>query len=103
VLFSALIKDSLTRRIILDYDGTFLFPSVIFEEMEKHKGELLKKTEMNTKEFELLLHILLRKVRIIPTDVLFPYKKKAYEIVKDIDPDDTLFIACALAYPQIAH
>lgn len=100
ILFSALIRDSLTRRIILEYDGVFLFPSFIFEEMEKHKGELLKKSGMNTKDFELLLYILLRKVRIVPSDVLRPYKKKAYGIVKDIDPGDTVFIACTLAYPQ---
>jgi predicted nucleic acid-binding protein len=43
ILFSALIKDSLTRRIILDYDKTFLFPEFIFEEIQKHKEELLKK------------------------------------------------------------
>jgi len=27
VLFSALIKDSTTRRIILEYDGALLFPA----------------------------------------------------------------------------
>ena len=30
----------------------------------------------------------------------FRYKNQAYELVKDIDPDDILFIACALAYPE---
>ncbi|MFH1101269.1 MAG: PIN domain-containing protein [Methanobacteriota archaeon] len=99
ILFSALIKDSLTRRLILDYEGTFLFPSYIFEEMEKHKRELLKKSKMTSKEFNSLLSYLLRKVLIVPTSSLIPYKKQAYEIVKDIDPDDVLFIACALAYP----
>ena len=68
--------------------------------MDKHKEILLKKSEMNSKDFNLLLNILLRKVMIIPTEVLSPYKKEAYKIVKDIDPDDTLFIACALAYPD---
>ena len=100
ILFSALIKDSLTRKVILDYDGTFLFPSYIFEEMEKHKEELLKKSKMTAKDFNALLSLLLRKVLIVPTDSLRPYKKQAYDIVKDIDPDDVLFIACALAYPQ---
>lgn len=100
ILFSALIKDSLTRRMILEYNGYFLFPYFIFEEMEKHKGELLKKSKMSTKDFNLLLNLLLRTVMIVPTEVLFQYRKEAYEIIKDIDPDDTLFIACALAYPD---
>jgi len=99
ILFSALIKDSLTRKMIILYPEPFLFPSVIFDEMEKHKGELLRKSKMRAKEFEALLEILLRKVQIVPIDVLHPYKKQAYDLVKDIDVDDTLIIACALAYP----
>lgn len=86
--------------MILLYTGTFLFPSFIFDEMEKHKAGLLKKSGMETKQFEILLSILLKKVQIVPTDILRPYEKKAYATVKDIDPDDTLFIACALAYPD---
>jgi predicted nucleic acid-binding protein len=100
ILFSALIKDSLTRRMILDYKGTFLFPSYIFEEMEKHKRELQIKSRMTPEEFKLLLSYLLLKVSVVPTNSLIQYKKQAYEIVKDIDPNDVLFIACALAYPQ---
>jgi len=97
ILFSALIKDSMTRRMILEYSGYFLFPYFIFEEMEKHKWELLKKSKMSAKDFNLLLNLLLRKVMIVPTEVLFQYRKEAYKIIKDIDPDDTIFIACALA------
>jgi len=100
ILFSALIKDSLTRKMIILHTEILLFPSVIFDEMEKHKGELLRKSEMNIEQFETLLEILLHNVQIIPTDILRPYKKKAYDLVKDIDPDDALIIACALAYPR---
>lgn len=99
-LFSALIKDSTTRRIILEYDGFFLFPSFIFEEMQKHKAELLKKSRMPEKDFNTLLQLILKKVAIVSNEVLVPYKKEAFEIVKDIDPDDVLFVACAIAYPH---
>jgi len=98
ILFSALIKDSITRRMILDYEDQFLFPSYIFEEMEKHKNELLTKSKMRPKDFEDLLRLLLLKVIIIPKEVLIHYKDAAYQIIKDIDPDDVTFIACALAY-----
>ena len=99
-LFSALIKDSSTRRIILEYGGFFLFPSFIFEEMQKHKVELLKKSRMPEEDFDKLLQLILMKVVIVPNEVLVPYKKEAFEIVKDIDPDDVIFVACALAYPN---
>jgi predicted nucleic acid-binding protein len=55
---------------------------------------------MNPDDFNSLISLLLRKVLIVPTDSLYPYRKQAYDIVKEIDPDDVLFIACALAYPQ---
>lgn len=99
ILFSALIKDSATRKIILEYSGFFLFPEFIFEEMEKHKDELLKKSCMDEKNFNELLQLILKKVMIVPNDALYLYKKKALEIVKQIDPDDAVFIACALIYP----
>ena len=98
VLFSAMIKDSITRRIILEYDGIFLFPSFIFQEMEKHKEELLIKSGMDIKDFNEILGIILKKVIIIPEEVLFQYRDEALEIIRDIDLDDVLFIACALAY-----
>ena len=97
-LFSALIKDSITRKIILEYASFFLFPSFIFEEMQKHKTELLKKSRMSGEDFSKLLQLILKKVVIVPNEVLIPYRKEAFEIVKNIDPDDVLFVACALEY-----
>ena len=35
----------------------------------------------------------------MPEEVLKTYKEKSIEIVKDIDLDDAVFIACALANP----
>ena len=99
-LFSALIKDSTTRQLILKYDDTFLFPSYIFEEMKKHENELYKKSGMNKKDFNTFLNLILKKVEIVPKATLYPYKKEAQELVKNIDPDDATFIACALAYPN---
>ncbi|MBS3802502.1 MAG: hypothetical protein KGY65_07125 [Candidatus Thermoplasmatota archaeon] len=85
ILFSALIKDAITRKIILNYDGFFLFLSFIFEEMENHKHELLKKSKMRKHDFNALLNILLQKVIIIPSGSLLPYKEEAVHIVKEID------------------
>lgn len=99
ILFSALIKDSITRRLILEYKGYFLFPEFIFEEMEKHKGELLTKSAMDKEDFDELLSMILQKVVIIPNERLLPYRLEALEIVKDIDINDVIFMACAIAYP----
>ena len=100
VLFSALIKNSTTRKIILEYDGLFLFPSFVFEEMRKHISELLQKSAMSTEDFNRLLKLILTKVKVVPAEMLRPHRDKALQIVKEIDHDDMLFIACALAYPE---
>ena len=100
VLFSALIKDSKTREIILKSDKFFLFPSYVFIEMQNHKGELLRKSGMGEGDFSKLLSLVVSRVLIVPNEVLLPYRKKAFELVKSIDQDDVLFVACALAYPN---
>ena len=68
--------------------------------MEKHKNELLNKSGMDESSFNGLLQLILKKVRIVPNEVTHPYREEALEIVRQIDPDDAIFIACALAYPN---
>ena len=97
VLFSALIKDSVTRELILEYDGCFLFPAFIFEEMDKHKQELMDKSGMEKDDFNSLLQLLLSRVLIIPSTRLLSFRAEAVGIVKDIYINDSIFIACALA------
>ncbi len=100
ILFSALIKDSATRQLILKYENTFLFPSYIFNELEAHKDELVVKSKMGEREFDKLLELLLKKVLIVPDEALKAYREEAIEIVKGIDKDDAVFVACALAHPE---
>ncbi|GEM_PF-2208744 len=76
VLFAALIKDSVTRRLILEYEGYFIFPMYIFEELGKHKGDIQKKSGLSKGEFDQLLNLLLRKVMIAPNELLTNTKKK---------------------------
>ena len=100
VLFSALIRDSLTRKIILEFKDKFLFPSYIFEELEEHKEEIRIKSKLEDYDFELVLSRLLERVEIVGSEKLEQYKEEAVEIAKKIDLDDSLFFACALAYPD---
>lgn len=100
ILFSALIKESTTRRLILEYESLFLFPYFIFEELHKHKVELIRKSGLNADEFNKLLQLLLQKVELVHNDVLMKCREEALTIIKGIDQDDVLFIACALAYPD---
>lgn len=98
IVFSALIKDSFTRRIIFDYPGYFIFPLYLYIEFKTHESELIGKSGLSRHEFDELFESLLRKMELIPDIELEDYIGEANEIVKDIDPDDVLFFACALAF-----
>lgn len=100
IFFAAIIKDSITRKIILYYDESFLFPSFIFDEMKFHFDELIKKSRLSKTEFLAVVSSLLKKMIIIDTQSLINYREKAMEIVKDIDKNDVIFFACALAHPE---
>jgi len=93
-----LIKDSLTRKIILEYEDRFLFPEFIFEEMEEHKVELREKCALDDTSFDALLTLILNKVTIVPNKSLTSFRDEALRLVKGIDEDDAIFVACALAY-----
>lgn len=101
ILFSALIKRSKTRRIILEYEGHFLFPSYIYYEVEKHKDEIIEKSGMKRADFDKLFGLLMKKVFVVPNDSIKPFRERAYRIAKNIDTDDAPFIACALAYEGV--
>jgi len=70
--------------------------------MERHREEIAKKSKMGEKDFEQLLSILLGKVQVVPKEALLRHKEKANEMVAKIDPDDAIFVACALEYPGSA-
>jgi predicted nucleic acid-binding protein len=100
ILFSALIKDSLTRRLILEYDGYFLCPSKTIQEFEKYYDIIIEKSELDIPKFNVVMESLFSKLTLVQDHVLFPYIPKSLALLKDIDIDDFLFIACALAYPD---
>ena len=98
VLMSAVIKDSITRKLIIGAKINILFPEQIFKELKNNEEEILKKSKLTKSEYNELLNRLLTYVKIIPTETLNPYKEKALEISKTIDINDTLFFATALAF-----
>ncbi len=46
-----------------------------------------------------MVGILVSKVEIVSHDKLSPHWEAARKIIEKIDPDDDVFIACALAHP----
>src|SRR3989344_6850908 len=94
VLFSVLIKDSFAYNLLFSGSLHLFTPEYILTELEKHKEELLKKTERTEEEFFRLLEILKRRIIIVPLEELVPYVEEAEKITPD--PDDMAYFALAL-------
>ena len=98
IFMSALIKESITREIIINSGCTFLFPEFEFEELMNHKKEILKKSKLSDFDFNILLLNLLKRVKVIGAKRIVHNKKKAFDIIGKIDEDDVQFIATALTF-----
>ena len=53
---------------------------------------------MTGKESDILLLRLLKYIRLIPLEILLPYREYAGKIIGKIDAEDTVFISTALAF-----
>ncbi|MGV8162880.1 MAG: PIN domain-containing protein [Candidatus Nanoarchaeia archaeon] len=100
IIFSSLIKNSTTRKLILKNKELFILPEFVFEELNKHKSELLLKTRIASDEFQELFQSIISDINIVPKKYSDEHMLEAIRIVKDIDMGDASFIACALLYPD---
>jgi len=94
VIFAVLIKDSFSHHLLFSGRFHLFTPEYIFTEFEKHKEEILGKTERTTEDFFRLLEILKRRITLIPLEELTDYVEEAEELTPD--PKDMVYFALAL-------
>ena len=97
ILISSLIKDSITREILLLPCMDFYLPEFALEEVEAHKVKIIKLSGLSSDEIDFFLDLLLENISIVPAQTIRPHLKEAEKIIGDIDPGDIPFIALALA------
>jgi len=94
VLFSLLIKEGKTKELFMDFSLDLYAPEFVFDELEKHRQEILEKTKRSNDEFNSVLDIFEKIVKVVPTKDLTAYAENA----KQISPDenDVSYFALAL-------
>ena len=97
IIFSALIKKSTTRNIILSDIFDLYAPEYIFSEITKHKELLLRKSKMDEGELDALLLLLQKHIHLISKEKYNEKMALAEDTLKDIDITDSPFLALALA------
>jgi DNA mismatch repair ATPase MutS len=80
IFISALIKDDLTRFLITHLRQNFLFPEFEFEEIKNHKKEILHKSGLSEREFDILFLRLMSYVKIVPSNISNVFKEKAKKL-----------------------
>lgn len=98
IFISALIKDSTTRKLITKCKEWLIIPEYFLHEVRNYEKEIISKSKLNKEEYKKLFNRLLSYIFVIPNELILPYREEAIKIVKDIDIDDALFIATALAF-----
>lgn len=97
VLIASLIKDSVTRAILLLPDFEYLLPEFALEEITRHRPKIARLSGLASEELDLLLSILLEAVFVVPMERIVPHLAAAEKLIGASDPDDVPFVALALA------
>ena len=93
IIFSALIKKSITRDIILSDLFELYAPEYIFNEITKHKELLLRKSKLDRGDFDALLLLLQKHIHLVTKDKYNEKMATAEDILGNIDITDSPFLA----------
>lgn len=94
ILFSALIKDGGTAKVMFRDELHLFAPEFLLEEFSKHEQTILKKTHREEEGFQRLINILSRRIIFIPRDEFEKFMPEARDVSPD--PDDTPYFGLAI-------
>ncbi len=94
ILFACLIKDSTTRRLVLNPTLTLFAPEFLKDELAAHIIEIKEKSGMDDEELLRMIQRVFAQVTFVPDKDLKPFLHPAGSLIAD--PKDWLYLACAL-------
>jgi predicted nucleic acid-binding protein len=97
VVISALIADSKTRELIVTLEPDLLTPAFVHDEIENYEELIVEKSGMEQDRVGQFIDLLFQYIEVVPADDFYPVIERADEAIGDTDPDDVLYLACAIA------
>ena len=94
IVISALIGKGKTLDLIFSDRFKLFVPEYLFDEIEKHKEEILTKAKITESELQAFLSLISLQFNIIPKTDILPMVSKAESITPD--PNDREYFALAL-------
>ena len=96
VLFSAFISGKDIYDILFSTYKIYV-PDFAFLELEKYKQRILKKTKLSEIDLQIFVLRLFNNITVIPNLLITKISlNRGYEICKEIDEKDTVYIAAAI-------
>ncbi|MDY6864478.1 MAG: PIN domain-containing protein [Halobacteriota archaeon] len=96
VIISALLRDGLTRKLLLLAPFDFYTVAYSKIEIETHRNELLNRSKLDEEAFQYLIDLIFSKICVVESNVIEAYRKKAIDVMRGIDISDSPFIALAM-------
>jgi len=97
VVISALIADSKTRELIVTLEPDLLTPAFVHDEIGNYRDLIVKKSGMEPDRVAQFIDLLFQYIETVPAGDFYPAIDRATEAIGDTDPDDVLYVACAIA------
>jgi predicted nucleic acid-binding protein len=97
VVISALIADSKTRELIVTLEPDLLTPAFVHDEIENYRELIVEKSGMEPDRVSQFTELLFQYIDVVPANDFYPAIETADTAIGDTDPDDVLYLACAIA------
>ncbi|MHC3437862.1 PIN domain-containing protein [Natrialbaceae archaeon A-gly3] len=97
VVISALIADSKTRELIVTLEPDLLTPAFVYDEVENYEDLIVEKSGMEPDRVAQFIDLLFQYIEVVPVSDFYPAIETAQSAIGDTDPDDVLYLACAVA------
>lgn len=96
VVISALVADSKTRELIVTLEPDLLTPAFVYDEIDNYEELIVEKSGMEPDRVAQFVDLLFQYIETVPADNFYPAIDRADDAIGDTDPDDVLYLACAI-------
>lgn len=96
-VFSAVLRDGATRRIVFSTSAQLFAPELLRREIEDHLAELVQRSGLSASQVKQLLQRIFAEITWVGEPAMAPHLAIATKAIGKRDPTDVPYLACALA------
>ncbi|MEZ3114761.1 PIN domain-containing protein [Halobaculum sp. MBLA0147] len=97
VVISALVADSATRELVVTLRPDLLTPAFVHDEIDNYEPLIVEKSGMEPERVSQFVDLLFQYIDVVHADDFYRAIDTADDAIGDTDPDDVLYLACAVA------